>query len=167
MPRPVTEPGRFQVAGSNARALNAPRNLTDPAVGNPWRESAKGSRVCSFPIWMYCDDTSGNVSKKWNKHNSFLFTPAGLPHLEWPKQTGSGTRTVCSMNLFWSSRWFLRLLGDNPPRLREKSNFHLIFYALVSWKVSLNPPAGFHPPYGWSQLVCFLELSWRSHLETS
>jgi len=30
-------------------------------------------------MWLYCDDTSGNLSKKWNKHNSFLFTPAGLP----------------------------------------------------------------------------------------
>jgi hypothetical protein len=29
---------------------------------------------------MYCDDTSGNLSKKWNEHNSFLFLPAGLPH---------------------------------------------------------------------------------------
>ena len=28
---------------------------------------------------MYCDDTSGNVSKKWNKHNSFLFVRGGLP----------------------------------------------------------------------------------------
>ncbi|KAJ7127607.1 hypothetical protein C8R44DRAFT_616458, partial [Mycena epipterygia] len=27
----------------------------------------------------YCDDTSGNVPKKWNKHNSVLFTLAGLP----------------------------------------------------------------------------------------
>ena len=31
-------------------------------------------------MWLYCDDTSGNLSKKWNKHNSFLWTPAGLPH---------------------------------------------------------------------------------------
>ncbi|KAJ7160225.1 hypothetical protein C8R46DRAFT_1285735 [Mycena filopes] len=52
--------------------------LTDPAIGNPWRERAKGSRVYCFPIWLYCDDTSGNLSKKWNEHNSFLFTPAGL-----------------------------------------------------------------------------------------
>ena len=29
---------------------------------------------------MFCDDTSGNTSKKWNKHNSLLFTLAGLPH---------------------------------------------------------------------------------------
>ncbi|KAJ7829159.1 hypothetical protein B0H14DRAFT_2366744, partial [Mycena olivaceomarginata] len=26
----------------------------------------------------YCDDTSGNLSKKWNKHKSILFTLAGL-----------------------------------------------------------------------------------------
>jgi len=30
-------------------------------------------------MWLYCDDTSGNVSKKWNKNNSFLMTAAGLP----------------------------------------------------------------------------------------
>ncbi|TCD66625.1 hypothetical protein EIP91_001135 [Steccherinum ochraceum] len=53
--------------------------ITLPALGNRWRVAARGARVCAFPIWLYCDDTSGNVSKKWNKHNSFLFTPAGLP----------------------------------------------------------------------------------------
>ncbi|QRV96926.1 hypothetical protein RhiJN_24944 [Ceratobasidium sp. AG-Ba] len=46
---------------------------------NPWRARSAGKIVRSAPIWMYCDDTSGNVSKKWNKHNSFLFTLAGLP----------------------------------------------------------------------------------------
>ncbi|KIK56084.1 hypothetical protein GYMLUDRAFT_76242 [Collybiopsis luxurians FD-317 M1] len=55
-----------------------PWRYTDPSKGNPWREKARGHRVCAFPIWLYCDDTSGNKSKKWNKHNSFLFTPAGL-----------------------------------------------------------------------------------------
>ena len=54
--------------------------LTDPCKGNRWRAIANGSRVHAFPIWLYCDDTSGNSSKKWNKHNSFLFTPAGLSH---------------------------------------------------------------------------------------
>lgn len=53
--------------------------FTNPVLGNRWRELAKGHRVLCFPIWMYCDDTSGNTSKKWNEHNSFLFTPAGLP----------------------------------------------------------------------------------------
>ncbi|KZT24421.1 hypothetical protein NEOLEDRAFT_1156913 [Neolentinus lepideus HHB14362 ss-1] len=52
---------------------------TNPIEGNKWRVKAHGHRVMAFPIWLYCDDTSGNVSKKWNKHNSFLFTVAGLP----------------------------------------------------------------------------------------
>jgi hypothetical protein len=46
---------------------------------NPLRVLAGGKRVLALPIWFYCDDTSGNVSKKWNKHNSLLFTLAGLP----------------------------------------------------------------------------------------
>ncbi|KAJ7436385.1 hypothetical protein B0H11DRAFT_2164125 [Mycena galericulata] len=62
--------------------------LTSPVEGNPWRERerAKGSRVYAFPIWLYCDDTSGNLSKKWNEHNSFLFTPAGLPREQAQKE---------------------------------------------------------------------------------
>ncbi|KAJ7019780.1 hypothetical protein C8F04DRAFT_1404097 [Mycena alexandri] len=57
----------------------APWKQTDPAHGNRWRKQAGGHRVVAFPVWLYCDDTSGNTSKKWNKHNSFLFTAAGLP----------------------------------------------------------------------------------------
>lgn len=49
-----------------------------PAV-NVWRTRAKGKWVLAAPVWLYCDDTSGNTSKKWNKHNSILFTLAGLP----------------------------------------------------------------------------------------
>ncbi|KAJ7056477.1 hypothetical protein C8F01DRAFT_1311424 [Mycena amicta] len=64
----------------------APWTLTDPTCGNRWRKQSNGHRVVTFPVWLYCDDTSGNTSKKWNKHNSFLFTAAGLPqrlvHLE-------------------------------------------------------------------------------------
>ncbi|KAJ7246761.1 hypothetical protein C8J57DRAFT_726125 [Mycena rebaudengoi] len=48
-------------------------------IVNPWRLKSNGLRVHSVPLWTYCDDTSGNVSKKWNKHNSILFTLAGLP----------------------------------------------------------------------------------------
>ncbi|KIM65614.1 hypothetical protein SCLCIDRAFT_14846 [Scleroderma citrinum Foug A] len=58
-----------------------PWTLTNPHEGNRWRVLANGARVYSFPIWLYCDDTSGNLSKCWNKHNSFLFTPAGLPRV--------------------------------------------------------------------------------------
>ncbi|KAJ6604864.1 hypothetical protein B0H10DRAFT_2314156 [Mycena sp. CBHHK59/15] len=55
------------------------RRKTNPAEGNRWRKQSQGHRVLAFPIWLYCDDTSGNKSKKWNKHNSFLFTATGLP----------------------------------------------------------------------------------------
>ncbi|KAJ7719255.1 hypothetical protein B0H14DRAFT_3098620 [Mycena olivaceomarginata] len=51
---------------------------SQPSV-NQWRIKGKGRRVHSVPLWKYCDDTSGNVSKKWNKHNSILFTLASLP----------------------------------------------------------------------------------------
>ncbi|KAF9059623.1 hypothetical protein BDP27DRAFT_1238327, partial [Rhodocollybia butyracea] len=60
--------------------------LTNPRLGNPWRKRANGAQCLLFPIWLYCDDTSGNVSKRWNKHNSFLFTPAGLPREESSKE---------------------------------------------------------------------------------
>ncbi|KAF8156771.1 hypothetical protein B0H34DRAFT_859450 [Crassisporium funariophilum] len=53
---------------------------------NAWSRPAKnqrrlcsnGHRVLSLPLWLYCNDTSGSQSKKWNKHNSFLFMLAGL-----------------------------------------------------------------------------------------
>ncbi|KAJ6615980.1 hypothetical protein B0H10DRAFT_1949459 [Mycena sp. CBHHK59/15] len=51
---------------------------TQPTT-NLWRLKGKGHRVHSVPLWTYCDDTSGNVSKKWNKHSSVLLTLAGLP----------------------------------------------------------------------------------------
>ncbi|KAH8923881.1 hypothetical protein BT69DRAFT_1333485 [Atractiella rhizophila] len=44
------------------------------------RESCKGHRVVTVPIVLYADDTSGNRSKKWNKHQTFLMTLAGLPN---------------------------------------------------------------------------------------
>ncbi|KAH9808337.1 hypothetical protein DFH28DRAFT_657217 [Melampsora americana] len=46
---------------------------------NPWREKAQGKVICHVPLALYSDDTSGNVSKKWNKHMSIYFTLAGLP----------------------------------------------------------------------------------------
>lgn len=65
----------------NHREAVSPWTLTsqDHGFQNRYRVLAKGHRVLTFMMWLYCDDTSGNVSKKWNKHNSFLFTAAGLP----------------------------------------------------------------------------------------
>ncbi|KAJ7857099.1 hypothetical protein B0H14DRAFT_2578514 [Mycena olivaceomarginata] len=75
----------------------SPWDLTDPVIGNPWRERAKGARVLAFSIWLYCDDTSGNLSKKWNEHNSFLFTPAGLPREESQKEYN--VHFLCTSNI--------------------------------------------------------------------
>lgn len=63
---------------------------------NPWRERAQGHKVISMPYWLYCDDTSGNRSKKWNEHNSFLMTPAGIPRQE--AQGDSGIQFLCTSN---------------------------------------------------------------------
>lgn len=46
---------------------------------------------------MYCDDTSGNMSKKWNEHNSFLFTLAGLPREHMAKEYN--IHFLCTSNL--------------------------------------------------------------------
>lgn len=72
-------------------------SLTDPVVGNRWRKLADGQRVLAFPLWCYCDDTSGNVSKKWNKHNSFLFSPAGLPRSQVHKEYN--IHFLCTSNI--------------------------------------------------------------------
>ncbi|KAK0448235.1 hypothetical protein EV421DRAFT_1900873 [Armillaria borealis] len=82
----IPDPANILYVVDSHTNLWEPWLLTDPCKGNAWRDKAGGSRVMSFPIWLYCDDTSGNVSKKWNKHNSFLFTPAGLPRSEAQKE---------------------------------------------------------------------------------
>ncbi|KAJ7110945.1 hypothetical protein C8R44DRAFT_742719 [Mycena epipterygia] len=68
----------LKFAGVLHDSTRALRPWDQPLI-NPWRVKAKGLHVHSVPLWTYCDDTSGNVSKKWNKHNSVLFTLAGLP----------------------------------------------------------------------------------------
>ncbi|KAJ7823425.1 hypothetical protein B0H14DRAFT_2597923 [Mycena olivaceomarginata] len=70
---------------------------TNPVIRNRWRSKAEGHRVVAFLIWMYCDDTSGNVSKKWNEHNSFLMTPAGLPREHSQKEYN--IHFLCTSNL--------------------------------------------------------------------
>jgi hypothetical protein len=48
-------------------------------VPNPWRKKAGGKIIRHVPITLYSDDTSGNQSKRWNKHVSYYFTLGGLP----------------------------------------------------------------------------------------
>ncbi|KAH9807975.1 hypothetical protein DFH28DRAFT_1199728 [Melampsora americana] len=53
--------------------------------------------IRSLPVVLYSDDTSGNVSKKWNKHMSFYFSLAGLR----PKLTNQeyNIHSLCTSNI--------------------------------------------------------------------
>ncbi|KAH9808088.1 hypothetical protein DFH28DRAFT_1198469 [Melampsora americana] len=51
---------------------------------NPWRIKAHGRIIRHVPLVLYCDDLSGNVSKRWNKHMAFYFTLAGALELADP-----------------------------------------------------------------------------------
>ncbi|KAG0142858.1 hypothetical protein CROQUDRAFT_16874, partial [Cronartium quercuum f. sp. fusiforme G11] len=48
-------------------------------VPSPWHTQANGLMKKYVPLNLYSDDTSGNVSKKWNKQILFIGTLAGLP----------------------------------------------------------------------------------------
>ncbi|KAJ3081758.1 hypothetical protein HDU99_004765, partial [Rhizoclosmatium hyalinum] len=48
--------------------------------GSNIRLKANGLQVFSVPITLFNDDTSGNISKKWNKYESWEFTLAGLSY---------------------------------------------------------------------------------------
>ncbi|KAH9820370.1 hypothetical protein DFH28DRAFT_924348 [Melampsora americana] len=61
----------------------APEGFHILPVVNSWRPHANGHMIKHVPIILYSNNTSGNVSKKWNKHMSVFFTLAGLP----PKMT--------------------------------------------------------------------------------
>ncbi|KZT39377.1 hypothetical protein SISSUDRAFT_1061200 [Sistotremastrum suecicum HHB10207 ss-3] len=88
-------PRADRIWGFRKTNVGLPLRWERPAV-NPWRTRANGKRVLCFMIWLYCDDTSGNRSKKWNEHNSFLFTAAGLPRAESQKQYN--THFLCTSN---------------------------------------------------------------------
>ncbi|KAI8457316.1 hypothetical protein BY996DRAFT_6616167 [Phakopsora pachyrhizi] len=49
---------------------------------NPWRIKAQGRMIRHVHLNIYSDDTSGNLSKQWNKHISIFMSLAGLsPHI--------------------------------------------------------------------------------------
>ncbi|KZV81638.1 hypothetical protein EXIGLDRAFT_628172, partial [Exidia glandulosa HHB12029] len=78
--------GTYLSADAHESRTLSPWTRTDPTLGNRWRVLANGARVKAAPVWLYGDDTSGNQSKKWNKHNSLLFTLAGLPRAHAQKE---------------------------------------------------------------------------------
>jgi hypothetical protein len=55
-------------------------NLTDPYadVRTRLKTASGGRRILSVPVVLQCDDMSGNRSKRWNKHMSWLAQLGGL-----------------------------------------------------------------------------------------
>ncbi|KAH9819564.1 hypothetical protein DFH28DRAFT_1145465 [Melampsora americana] len=56
-----------------------PNGYVSLPLVNPWRLKAKGKVIKHTPINLYSDDTSGNVSNKYNRHMNVLFSLSGLP----------------------------------------------------------------------------------------
>lgn len=77
LPLPTGMPSPTKINGIQKEPRSSLGQWEHPAI-NPWRIKARRRRVVAYPVLGYCDDTSGNRSKKWNEHNSYLFTPAGL-----------------------------------------------------------------------------------------
>eukprot|EP00731_Ephydatia_muelleri_P002721 Em0001g2721a len=49
---------------------------------HPLKEKASGRPVIMVPLILFCDDTSGNRSKKWHKFDCWYLLLAGLPRHE-------------------------------------------------------------------------------------
>ncbi|KAG2036127.1 hypothetical protein BDR03DRAFT_866909 [Suillus americanus] len=64
---------------------------------NPWQLKANGHRVVAYPVLLYCDNTSGNRSKKWNEHNTFLMNAAGLPREHMQREYN--LNCICTSNI--------------------------------------------------------------------
>ncbi|EGO18389.1 hypothetical protein SERLADRAFT_412257 [Serpula lacrymans var. lacrymans S7.9] len=81
--------------------------FTDLNVGNQWRALLKGHKVLSFPIWMYCDDTSGlpqsEAQQEYNYQLSSNAQKSGV--WSWDSQTNEPVLLL---------PFVLALLGDNP-----------------------------------------------------
>ncbi|KAJ6460727.1 hypothetical protein DFH09DRAFT_1496906, partial [Mycena vulgaris] len=113
-------PPPSEIAGISRGSMLPLEAWNQPTV-NPWRIKAAGRRVFSVPLWTYCDDTSGNVSKKWNKHNSILFTLAALEMIEalllcYRRHEKDGIEVWDCVYNEWVLiiPWFLAFQGDNP-----------------------------------------------------
>ncbi|KAH9815913.1 hypothetical protein DFH28DRAFT_892453 [Melampsora americana] len=46
---------------------------------NTWQIKSQGFIICHFPWTLYSNDTSGNISKQWNKCISYYIHMSGLP----------------------------------------------------------------------------------------
>ena len=51
-------------------------------TAHPCKERSAGQPVVCSPILLYTDDTSGNLTKKWNKFDVWCLLLGGLPRSE-------------------------------------------------------------------------------------
>ncbi|KAH9813011.1 hypothetical protein DFH28DRAFT_1128957 [Melampsora americana] len=77
---------------------------------NPWRIKAQGKIIRHVPLTLYSDDTSGNVSKKINKHMSIYFTLSGLPPV-WSNQEYN-THFLATTNCASAPEFFDEVVDD-------------------------------------------------------
>ncbi|KAI8445640.1 hypothetical protein BY996DRAFT_6423816 [Phakopsora pachyrhizi] len=63
----------------NALQEKLPEKTEVIQLPNHWRVKAQGKMIRHVPLNFYADDTSGNLSKQWNKHISIFMSLAGLP----------------------------------------------------------------------------------------
>ncbi|KAH9811918.1 hypothetical protein DFH28DRAFT_931583 [Melampsora americana] len=77
---------------------------------NPWRIKAQGKIIRHVPLTLYSDDTSGNVSKKFNKHMSIYFTLSGLPPV-WSNQEYN-THFLATTNCASAPELFDKVVDD-------------------------------------------------------
>ncbi|KAJ3244895.1 hypothetical protein HDU77_009681 [Chytriomyces hyalinus] len=81
--------GKMATITNGCLTVNSSSTAFDPSIPamlarsvkfhSPLHAKANGRQVINVPLTLFNDDTSGNVSKKWNKFESWLFTLAGLP----------------------------------------------------------------------------------------
>ncbi|KAJ7348328.1 hypothetical protein DFH08DRAFT_1000016 [Mycena albidolilacea] len=119
-------PSPSKIAGISRGPVLPLEDWNQPYI-NEWHLKANGLRCHSAPLWTYCDDTSGNVSKKWNKHNSILFTLAGLPRaLTQMEAQKTGIKVWDCVYQEWILiiPWFLAFQGDNPIHVGMKGKYY-------------------------------------------
>ncbi|KAH9817516.1 hypothetical protein DFH28DRAFT_889476 [Melampsora americana] len=79
-------------------------NILSIPLPNPWQICADILLIQEIPMILYSDDTSGNVSKEWNKHMS-IYTiiaslPAKLAYQEFNIHFVATTNTANALELF-------------------------------------------------------------------
>ncbi|KAI8918960.1 hypothetical protein DFJ77DRAFT_427413 [Powellomyces hirtus] len=70
--------------------------LNIQAPVNHLRQTANGCQILVVPLVMFCDGSSGNISKQWNNHDTWILTLAGFPFDQ--RSSGYHQHFVCTSN---------------------------------------------------------------------